>query len=47
MTEIINWFDKIGVNKKKKLPKKWEDNHIHHNCLNYVLGPLKVVNLMR
>jgi hypothetical protein len=40
MAEIINWYDKIGANnKKKKLPKKWKDHHIHHNSMILCVGP--------
>jgi hypothetical protein len=39
MTEIINWYDKIGANNnKKKLPKKWKDHHIHHNSMILCVG---------
>ena len=40
MAEITNWYDKIGANdKKKKLPKKWKDHHIHHNSMILCIGP--------
>jgi len=40
MTEIINWYDKIGANNNnKKLPKKWKDHHIHHNSMILCIGP--------
>ena len=38
--DIINWYDKIGANdKKKKLPKKWKNHHIHHNSMILCVGP--------
>ena len=39
MAEITNWYDKIGANaKKKKMPKKWKDHHIHHNSMILCIG---------
>ena len=39
MTEIINWYDKIGVNNnKKKLPSKWKNHHISHNSMILCIG---------
>jgi len=39
MTEITNWYDKIGANdKKKKLPSKWKNHHIHHNSMILCIG---------
>ena len=40
MAEITNWYDKIGSNdKKEKLPKKWENHHIHRNSMILCIGP--------
>ena len=39
MTDITNWYDKIGVNnKKKKQPKHWKDHHILHNSMVLCIG---------
>ena len=39
MAEIINWYDKIGVNNnEKKLPSKWKNHHIHHNSMILCIG---------
>jgi hypothetical protein len=39
MTEIINWYDKIGANNnKKKLPSKWKNHHIYHNSMILCIG---------
>jgi len=39
MTEITNWYDKIGVNNnKKKLPSKWKNHHISHNSMILCIG---------
>ena len=40
MTEIVNWYEKIGANSsKKKLPKQWDKHHIHHNSMILCIGP--------
>ena len=40
MTEINNWYEKIGIsNTKKKLPKNYKNHHILHNSMILCIGP--------
>lgn len=38
MAEIINWYDRLGINSNKKLPKNWNKHHIHHNSHILCIG---------
>jgi len=39
MSDLVNWYDKIGVNKNKsKLPKNWKNHHIYHNSMILCIG---------
>ena len=39
MTDLTNWYDKIGANNKKpKLPKNWKNHHLHHNSMILCIG---------
>lgn len=39
MADVVNWYDKIGANKKKsKLPKNWKNHHIYHNSMILCVG---------
>jgi ABC-type dipeptide/oligopeptide/nickel transport system ATPase subunit len=38
MTEIINFYDKLGIGKDKKLPKNWSNHYVHHNSHILLVG---------
>lgn len=38
MTEIINWYEKLGINKDQKPPKNWEKHCILHNSHILMIG---------
>ena len=39
MADIVNWYDKLpNDNKKKKLPKHWKNHHIYHNSMILCIG---------
>ncbi len=36
--KIVNYYNELGINKDKKLPKNFKHHHIHHNSHILVLG---------